>query len=133
MKNKFYSKNHIYIIVFISIGFLYSIYSLLNYNNLISESNLIEKTVISQSCRAYTKLASGVTIKNGNKIYNVKLDYDNCIKYPTNSKIYIIYDKQKDAFIFPVKNYNTGRIYFLGILFLISLIPWNYLLRKDKI
>lgn len=133
MENKFYTKNHIYIIFFIFIGFLYSIYSFIHYKDLISKSSLIEKYVISQSCRAYTKLASGVTIKDGNKIYSVKLDYENCIKYPVNSKIYVIYDKQKDVFIFPVKNYNIGRIYLLGILFIICLIPWTYLFRRNTL
>lgn len=130
MENKFYPKYQIYIIVFIFIGFLYSIYSLLNYRYLISKNNSIKKDVISQSCTAYTKLASGVNIKHGNKVYNVKLDYNNCIKYPVNSKIDVIYDKQKDVFIFPVKSYNAGRIYFIGILLFISLIPWIYLLKK---
>ena len=121
MKNKFYPKNQLYIIVFIFIGFLYSIYSFLNYKDLSAKSSLIEKYVIGQNCRAYTKLPSGVTIKDGNKIYSVKLDYGNCIKYPVNSKIYVIYDKQKDTFIFPVKRYNTGRIYLLGFFFIICL------------
>ncbi len=127
--SKLYNKNHLFFILFIFIGFIYSLYNYFNYQKIINEYLPIEKVVIGQSCRAYTKLASGVYIKNGNKVYNVKLDYGNCIKYPPNSKIYVIYDKQNDSYIYPVEEYNTGRIYFLGIILLISIIPWTYLLE----
>lgn len=127
--SKLYNKNHLILILFIFIGFIYSLYKYFNYQKIINEYLPIEKIVIRQSCRAYTKLASGVYIKNGNKVYNVKLDYGNCIKYPVNSKIYVIYDEQNDSFIYPVKKYNSGRIYFLGIILLISIIPWTYLLK----
>ena len=50
------------------------LYNYFNYQKIINEYLPIEKVVIGQSCRVYTKLASGVYIKNWNKVYIVELD-----------------------------------------------------------
>lgn len=109
--------------------FLYSVYSLYEYQHSLEKGTQVEKIVISQSCRAYTKLSSGVIINEGSKKYNVKLDYGNCIKYPKNSKIKVIYDKDKDIFIYRVKVPNYGRIYFIGIILIVFLLPWSYIIN----
>lgn len=129
---KIYSKNQFFIIGFLLTGFLYSIYSFIKYKNAIEKGIQVEKLVISQSCKPCTRFASGVMISVGNKTHHVKLDYGNCIKYPVNSKIKVVYDKERDTFIFPVKVYNTGRIYLLGILLLISTLPWLYFIKKNN-
>ncbi|SDJ39668.1 hypothetical protein [Chryseobacterium jejuense] len=130
MGNKIYSKNQVFIIAFLLIGFLYTTFSFFGYEKTIKEGTQVETLVINQSCRTYEKLQSGVMISVGGKAYNVKLDYGNCIKYPVNSKIKVVYNKERDIFIFPVKTYNTGRIYFLGVLLLLSILPWSYIFRK---
>ncbi len=112
------------------IGLLYMIYSFLKYDRIIKNGVQVEKFVISQSCRAYTKLASGVTISDRNKKYNIKLDYGNCVRYPKNSKIKLVYDKDSDTYIYPVKTQNYGKVYFLGCILILSLLPWSYMIRK---
>ncbi|OCB72195.1 hypothetical protein SAMN05192550_1346 [Flavobacterium glycines] len=125
MKNKIYSKNQIYAIIILFFLFVYTLFSFFKYENSIENGVLVEKKVICQTCRPYTKLSSGIMIKEGNKTYNIKLDYGNCIKYPVKSKIKVVYDKNRDIFIYPLKTPNYGKIYFLGILLLFSLIPWS--------
>lgn len=63
MKNKIYSKNQIYAFVFLFFGFVYTIFSFFKYENSIENSVLVEKKVICQTCRPYTKLSSGIMIK----------------------------------------------------------------------
>ncbi|MDX6189494.1 hypothetical protein SGQ83_09055 [Flavobacterium sp. Fl-318] len=129
MKNKFYSKYQIYAITGLFVGIMYMIFNFFQYEKSIKNGVLVEKVVISQSCRSYTKLASGISIKEGNEVYSVKLDYGTCIKYPVKSKIKVVHDKNRALFIYPVKILNYGKIYLLGILLLISLIPWLYLIK----
>ncbi|WP_374172803.1 hypothetical protein [Flavobacterium tructae] len=128
-KKQVYTKNQIYIIILVLFGFIYSIFSYNRFNKSIKDGILVERVVISQSCRPFTKLASGVMIKEGNKKYSVDLDYNDCIKYSVNGKIKLKYDKKRDVFIYPVKT-NYGNIYFLGITLLLSLVPWMYFIDR---
>ena len=126
--SKLYNKNHLFFILFIFIGFIYSLYNYFIIKKSLMNIFLLKKLLLDRVAELTPNLLR-VYIKNGNKVYNVELDYGNCIKYLPNSKIYVIYDKQNDSYIYPVEEYNTGRIYFLGIILLISIIPWTYLLE----
>ena len=84
--SKLYNKNHLFFILFIFIGFIYSLYNYFNYQKIINEYLPIEKVVIGQSCRAYTELASGVYIKNWNKVYNVELRLRQLYKISTQKQ-----------------------------------------------
>lgn len=112
MKDRIYTNNQKFIIILLIIGLFYVIYSFLKYDRILENGIMVERTVISQNCRAYTKLESGVIIRDENKEYNVKLDYGNCIKYPKNSKIKLIYDKDNGAYTYPVKSQNYGKYIF---------------------
>lgn len=128
--SKLYNKNHLIFILVIFIGFIYSLYKYFNYEKIINEYLPIEKIVIGQSCKPYTKLVSSIVIEENGKKYNVELYYNECIKYPKFSKIRLLYNNKKDEFLYPLKSPKNNRnVLFLGIILLISIIPWTYLLK----
>jgi len=91
----------------------------------------VEKTISSVNCRPYRRLVSSIQIKENNKLYYIKIDYESCQTYSANEKISLWYYKAKDLYLYPAKKPNhVRRIILLIILFIIVLIPWLYIIRK---
>lgn len=130
MKNKYYYPNQLYIVALIIVGVIYAIFLWVQYQQVIKNGILVERTISSINCHPYTKLQSSIRIRENNKLYYVKVDYDNCVKYSANEKITLWYYKAKDLYFYPVEKPNhVKRIIILVIVLIISLIPWQHFIR----
>ncbi|HCA07170.1 hypothetical protein [Chryseobacterium sp.] len=127
-----YSKNQTVIIVLITAGLVYAFYLFFEYKETLKAGILKEKIVTGQNCHAY-KLSSSVTIKDKGKLYWIQLDRNTCIEYPEGSRITVLYNKNRDLFLYPVKVPNhKERIYLLVILLTVSIMPWSRWIPKEK-
>lgn len=128
---KFYSRNQIWIILFIIIGIFYSKYLENKYYDTINKGIVFNSTVIRQNCRHSSRTISSISIIENNKEYSVKLNTEVCKDYPVNKKIKVYYNKDNDEFTFKVQEYHgEKRLIFLYTLLLISFLPWSFWITK---
>ena len=128
---KLYSRNHLYFIAMIFCGLLYAFYDKYE-KNLIYENGIeMQKIIINNSCRPYSKLSSSITIEHNGRTYITKIDSKKCLDYPKYSKINLLYYQKTDKFYYKYENFDGNKnIKIICFILIISLVPWSKILKN---
>lgn len=106
--------------------FSYALFHYFRYKELESPANLQVVSIVSTSCSAAPRLASGLKILKNHKEFSVELPYDSCSKYSIGDHISLIYDQKFSRFYLP----DYFRVYrframFTMIIFIMTVLPWK--------
>lgn len=123
-----YSKVRPFLIGLLVLGVFYNIFFYL-------EDRKLEKMkpqsfrIIEQYCWA-TKNSS-IYIEYRDKKYPIRMANGECPKYPVGAEIYLVYNDRHDYFYQPDGlRRDSFRLFFFSFLLLLSIIPWDSLLKK---
>ena len=83
--SKLYNKNHLFFILFIFIGFIYSLYNYFIIKKSLMNIFLLKKLLLDRVAELTPNLLR-VYIKNGNKVYNVELRLRQLYKISTQKQ-----------------------------------------------
>lgn len=126
-----YSKVRPFLIGFLVLGVFYNVYFYLQ-NSRLEKEVPVPHVVIEQYCRSY-KGSSSVHINYNGRIYYVRMANQECLKYPKGAMIYLVYNDRHDYFYQPDGlRRDSFRLFFFSFLLLLSIIPWDRLLKKKR-
>jgi len=130
MVQKYY-KNQILVIFIVVLGLLFTIKQFIEYNNTLNENDTFTTKIIKQNCHIAPRMKSTVWISFNKKIYSIGIPYKECADYTIGKNIKVLYNNDKDEFIYRVKNPKyLNNIVLLVVFLLISLIPWRYISKN---
>lgn len=110
---------------------MYAMFHYLRYHGLDVVNNVKEVSVLSTSCTAAPRMASGMKVSFQNKDYSINLPYEDCSRYSSGDKVELLYDVKYDQFYLPdfVKVFRY-RVIFAGCVLLTLIIPWKYVVKR---
>ncbi len=126
-----YSKIRFFLISILAIGVAYNLYF---YREDLKMEKIVPRSfvVVEQYCRA-SKGSSSINIEYNGNLYSVRMANGECLKYPVGAEIKLIYNNTHDYFYKQDGLAKAGfRLFFFSLLLLLSIIPWDRLLKKKR-
>ncbi len=127
----YYYKNQWFYLIIATGFFTYALFFFIQNNN--PENNfIIEHQVIKQKrCSSAPRISSFVQIEKGGKKYTVNLPEQDCVNYSIGDEIKLYYNNKYDYFYIPNRiKVEISRVAISGIVFILLLLPWKYIVRK---
>lgn len=126
-----YSKIRPFLIGILAIGVAYNLYF---YREDVKMEKVVPQSfvVVEQYCRA-SKGSSSINIEYNGDQYSVRMANGDCLKYPVGAEIKLVYNDTHDYFYKQDGLAKVSfRLYLFSFLLLLSVVPWNRLLKKKR-
>ncbi|MBB2145492.1 hypothetical protein GM921_08360 [Pedobacter sp. LMG 31464] len=119
-----YYKTQIGIIITVTIGCLVALFLFFQNKQTDQNSPIKKHTIVSLTYR--TNRGSSVQINQNGKNYFIRISFDANKMYKVGSEIGLRYNEKFDYFYIPDgQKRDSGRLIFLGIIFILSVVPWK--------
>lgn len=126
-----YSKIRPFLIGILAIGVACNLYF---YREDVKMEKVVPQSfvVVEQYCRA-SKGSSSINIEYNGDQYSIRMANGECLKYPVGAEIKLVYNDTHDYFYKQDGLAKVSfRLFLFSFLLLLSVVPWNRLLKKKR-